>query len=217
MSYPGLNSIDDALAEIAAGRPVVVVDDAERENEGDFVMAAEHGSPEWLGFVIRHSSGIVCTAMTGHRADALALPPMVTANEDPRGTAYTVTVDAAEGITTGVSGSDRARTIRLLADAETRPADLRRPGHVLPLRARDGGVFERDGHTEATVDLCRCAGQQPVGLLAEVVRDDGEMMRLPELLFFARQHRLLVASIADLIAWRHRHDRFVAGPDARHA
>ena len=204
---PGLSTVDDALAEIRAGRIVIVVDDVTRENEGDFIMAAEHATPDWLGFVIRHSSGIVCTAMTGARAEALELPPMVAENEDLLKTAYTVTVDAAEGITTGVSGADRARTIQLLADPTTVPIDLRRPGHVLPLRAHDGGVFARDGHTEAAVDLCRLSGCQSVGLLAEVMRDDGELMRVPELLFFARRNRLLVISIADLAAWRRRHDQ----------
>lgn len=206
MSHAGLSSIEDTVEEIRRGRPVIVVDDADRENEGDLIMAAEHATAEWLGFVIRHSSGIICTALGGDRADALNLPPMVQTNTDPRQTAYTVTVDAAGGISTGVSGADRARTIRLLADPSTRPTDLSRPGHVLPLRARDAGVLERAGHTEATVDLCRLAGCRPVGLLAEVMRDDGEMMRLPELVFFARRHGLVVASIADLIAYRLRRE-----------
>ena len=206
MAQAGLAGIEEALNEITAGRPVIVVDDAERENEGDLVMAAEHADANWLGFIIRYSSGIVCTAMDTDRADALDLHAMVHANQDPRQTAYTVTVDAAEGISTGVSGADRARTIRLLADSGTKPSDLNRPGHVLPLRARAGGVLVRPGHTEATVDLCRIAGCAPVGLLAEVMRDDGEMMRLPELVFFARRHGLLVISIADLISYRLRTD-----------
>lgn len=207
MASIGLDRIETALDEIRAGRPVIVVDDIDRENEGDLIMAAEHADAQWMGFIIRHSSGIVCAAMTDARADALDLPPMVATNEDPRGTAYTVTVDAAEGITTGVSGADRARTINILADPDAKPSDLNRPGHVLPLRARPGGVLERDGHTEATTDLCRLAGCAPVGLLAEVMRDDGEMMRVPELLFFARRHQLAIISIADLIDHRLRHDR----------
>ncbi|MBV7392652.1 3,4-dihydroxy-2-butanone-4-phosphate synthase [Mameliella sediminis] len=206
MSQPGLSPIEEALDEIRAGRPVIVVDDADRENEGDFIMAAEHAGADWLGFVIRYSSGIVCAAMGADRADALELPPMVDTNTDPRQTAYTVTVDAAHGVTTGVSGADRAHTIRLLADPATQPDALSRPGHILPLRAREGGVLTRTGHTEATVDLCRLAGCQPVGLLSEVMRDDGEMMRLPELVFFARRHGLVVISIADLVAWRLRND-----------
>ena len=206
MAAVGLDTIEKALEDIANGRPVIVVDDADRENEGDFIMAAEHATSEWLGFVIRYSSGIVCAAMTDERADSMDLPPMVASNEDPRNTAYTVTVDAAEGISTGVSGRDRATTIQILAAPDARPADFRRPGHVLPLRARPGGVLERDGHTEATTDLCRLAGCTPVGLLAEVIRDDGEMMRVPELQFFARRHNLRIISIADLIAYRLRND-----------
>ena len=203
----GLNTITTALEEIAKGKPVIVIDDIDRENEGDLIMAAEHATADWLGFVIRHTSGIVCVAMDHDRADAMNLPPMVADNQDPRATAYTVTVDAADGISTGVSGADRARTINILADSGTRPGDLCRPGHVLPLRARRGGVLERDGHTEATVDLCRLAGCTPVGLLAEVMRDDGKMMRVPEVLFFARRHGLAIISIADLIAHRLVHDQ----------
>lgn len=206
MPASGHDHIEDALEAIAAGRPVIVVDDDARENEGDLVMAGEHATADRLGFIIRHTSGIVCAAMEGARADALALPPMVAENQDPRCTAYTVTVDAACGITTGVSGADRARTIKLLADPRALPGDLRRPGHVLPLRTRGGGVLVRAGHTEATVDLCRLANCAPVGLLAEVMRDDGTMMRVPELLFFARGHDLRIVSIADLIAYRRRHD-----------
>lgn len=202
MQLAGFDTVEDAIAAIGEGHPVIVVDDFERENEGDLIMAAELATPEWMGFVIRYSSGIVCAAMPEERADALKLPPMVDNNEDPRSTAYTITVDAAEGISTGVSGTDRARTVQLLANVDTNPVALNRPGHVLPLRARSRGVLERDGHTEATVDLCRLAGCQPVGILAEVMRDDGEMMRLPELLFFGRQHGLKVISIADLIRYR---------------
>lgn len=204
MKQAGLASIESAIAELKAGRPVVVVDDEGRENEGDFIMAAEHADPAWLGFIIRYSSGIVCVAMEPARADALGLPPMVATNTDPRKTAYTVTVDAADGITTGVSGADRAHTINLLANPSSQPSHFNRPGHILPLRAREQGVLERPGHTEATVDLCRIAGCEPVGLLAEVMTDEGEMMRLPQLVFFALQHGLKVISIADLIAYRLR-------------
>ena len=206
MIQTGLSTIEIALAEIRSGRPVIVVDGSDRENEGDLIMAAEHATAEWIGFTIRYSSGIVCVPMSDLRADALNLPPMTAANEDPRGTAFTVSVDAAENISTGVSGADRAHTMRLLADPATKPADLRRPGHVFPLRARSGGVIERDGHTEAAVDLCRLAGCEPVGILAEVMCDDGEMMRDSELLFMACRHRLAVISISDLIAWRRRLD-----------
>ncbi|MFL6137112.1 MAG: bifunctional 3,4-dihydroxy-2-butanone-4-phosphate synthase/GTP cyclohydrolase II [Frankiaceae bacterium] len=195
-------AVELALADIAAGRPVVVVDDEGRENEGDLVLAAELATSELLAFVVRHTSGFVCVALPGADCDRLDLPPMRAVNEDARGTAYTVTVDARHGIATGISAADRARTIRLLADPATGPADLTRPGHVVPLRARSGGVLERPGHTEATVDLCRLAGLRPAGALCELVDDDGGMMRLPALTRFTARHGLTLLRIDELIAYR---------------
>ncbi|HEY3869137.1 MAG TPA: 3,4-dihydroxy-2-butanone-4-phosphate synthase [Actinocrinis sp.] len=199
-----LDPIEDALSAIAAGRPVVVVDDEDRENEGDIIFAAQFATPELLAFTIRYSSGVICVPMGDERADALDLPPMTAVNQDRKGTAYTVSVDARDGIHTGISAADRARTIALLAAQDTGPGDLTRPGHVFPLRAKPGGVLQRPGHTEAAVDLARLAGLAPVGALVEVVNDDGTMARLPELRRFADRHGLLLISIADLIAYRTR-------------
>jgi 3,4-dihydroxy 2-butanone 4-phosphate synthase/GTP cyclohydrolase II len=205
----GFSSIEDAVKEIAAGRPVIVVDDADRENEGDLIFAAEKATPELLALMVRYTSGYVCVPLTEADCDRLELPPMYPINQDRRGTAYTVTVDAREGVDTGISAADRAHTIRLLADPNTRPSDLSRPGHVVPLRAREGGVLRRAGHTEATIDLTVLAGLQPAGVLCELINDDGTMMRLPDLLVFAREHGLALISIADLIAYRRRTERHV--------
>ena len=202
-----LATIDEALAALRAGLPVLVVDDEDRENEGDVVLAAETLTSEWLAWTIRHTSGYLCAPMPGDLADRLDLPLMVAQSTDPLRTAYTVSVDAKEGVSTGISAADRTRTIRLLADPDTTAADLVRPGHVLPLRARAGGVLERRGHTEATVDLCRLAGLRPVGVIGELVRDDGEMMRLPEVLALGRDRGLKVISIEDLVAYRQRPGR----------
>lgn len=202
----GLASVEAALDELRRGRPVLVVDDADRENEGDVVLAAGLATKEWVGWTVRHSSGVLCAPMPAQTADRLMLPPMVHDNEDPRGTAYTVSVDARRDVSTGISAADRSRTLRLLADPATQPDDLVRPGHVFPLRARPGGVLSRAGHTEAAVDLCRLAGLAPVGLIAEVVHDDGSMMRLPHLLALGAEHGLVTISIADLVEWRRQHD-----------
>jgi 3,4-dihydroxy 2-butanone 4-phosphate synthase/GTP cyclohydrolase II len=196
--------VEQAVKAIAAGRPVVVVDDEDRENEGDLIFAAEKATPELLAFMVRHTSGFICAPLTEDDADRLDLPPMYHTNQDRRGTAYTVTVDARAGISTGISAADRAHTIRLLADPATSPADLARPGHVVPLRARRGGVLRRPGHTEATVDLAGLAGLRPAGVLCELVNDDGTMMRLPDLATFAAAHGLTLISIADLVAYRRR-------------
>ncbi|HEX6968334.1 MAG TPA: bifunctional 3,4-dihydroxy-2-butanone-4-phosphate synthase/GTP cyclohydrolase II [Micromonosporaceae bacterium] len=204
-----LGSIEQALTDLAAGRPVVVVDDENRENEGDLIFAADAATPELLAFTIRHTSGYVCVALTGPDCERLDLPPMYHTNQDRRGTAYRVAVDAREGVSTGISAADRARTIRLLADPATTPSDLARPGHVVPLRARSGGVLQRPGHTEAAVDLARLAGRRPAGVLCELVNDDGTMMRLPELAEFAARHGLTLISIADLIAYRRRIEKQV--------
>lgn len=197
-----LDSVETAVAEIAAGRPVVVVDDEDRENEGDIIFAAVHATPALLAFTVRYSSGVICAPMTDQRADALELPLMTKLNEDYHGTAFTVTVDAREGVSTGISAADRAHTLRLLAGDAAGAGDFTRPGHVFPLRAKPGGVLQRPGHTEAAVDLARLAGLPPVGALVEIVNDDGTMARLPDLLAFAARHGLAIISIADLIAYR---------------
>jgi len=205
----GVVAVERAVAEIAAGRPVVVVDDAERENEGDLVFAAEKATPELLAFMVRHTSGFICAPLSEADCDRLDLPPMFHTNQDRRGTAYTVTVDAREGVTTGISAAERAYTIRLLADPATGPQDLSRPGHVVPLRAKEGGVLRRPGHTEAAVDLARMAGLRPAGVLCEIVNDDGSMARMPQLQVFAAEHGLALVTIADLIAYRRRTEKQV--------
>jgi len=205
-----VESVERAVAEIAAGRPVVVVDDEDRENEGDLVFAAELATPALLAFMVRYTSGYVCVPMTAEDCDRLDLPPMYHTNQDPRGTAYRVTVDA-RGVGTGISATDRARTVRLLADPASRPTDFFRPGHVVPLLAKEGGVLRRPGHTEAAVDLARMAGLRPVGVLSEIVsqKDEGDMARRDELEAFATEHGLTLVTIADLIAYRRRRERHV--------
>lgn len=205
----GFASIETALAEIAAGRAVIVTDDADRENEGDLVFAAEKATPALLGFTIRYGSGVVCVPLEGAACDRLELPPMYHVNQDRKETAYTVSVDARERVTTGISAADRCRTIRLLADPASTAADLARPGHVFPLRAKEGGVLRRPGHTEAAVDLTRLAGLHPAGVVCELVNEDGTMARLPELERFGAEHGLVLVSIADLIAYRRRTERQV--------
>lgn len=197
----GLDPVEDAIAAMAAGRAVVVVDNEDRENEGDIIFAAEHATPALMGWTIRYSSGVICVPLEGSRADALELPPMVEINQDSKGTAYTVSCDAAVGVSTGISAGDRALTARILADPASTPSSITRPGHIFPLRAVNGGVRERPGHTEAAVDLCRLAGLAPVGVIAEVVHDDGEMMRLDSLRDFAADHGCPLISIEDLVAY----------------
>ncbi|TDE94079.1 3,4-dihydroxy-2-butanone-4-phosphate synthase [Occultella glacieicola] len=197
-----LDTVTRAAAEIAAGRPVVVVDDEDRENEGDLIFAAAAATPELLAMTVRHSSGIICAPMPAAHADRLGLPLMVERTEDPLRTAFTVSVDARAGVSTGISAADRARTLRLLAGTDTTAADLTRPGHVFPLRARPGGVLERRGHTEAAVDLMALAGQPEVGVLVELVHDDGTMMRGPALRAFADARGLAMISIEALAAHR---------------
>jgi 3,4-dihydroxy 2-butanone 4-phosphate synthase/GTP cyclohydrolase II len=193
-------SIARALDALRAGRPVLVTDDADRENEGDAVLAAELATAEWIGWTVRHTSGMLCAPMTAERAAALALPPMVERNEDSLRTDYTVSCDAAVGVTTGISAADRARTARVLADPAATVGDLVRPGHVFPLRARPGGVLERPGHTEAAVDLCRLAGLTPVGIIAELVEDDGSMSRWDQIVALGERFELPVLTIAELRA-----------------
>ena len=202
-----LSTIEHALEALKAGRPVLVTDDEDRENEGDVILAAATATTEWMAWTIRHTSGYICVPMSEARADRLGLPPMVADNRDPRRTAYTVTVDAAAGVTTGISAADRAHTIRLLGQEDSVASDFIRPGHVVPLRARHGGVLVRSGHTEAAVDLCRLAGLTPVGAIGELIHDDGSMMRLPAVLDLGIKHGLPVITIAALIAWRQRNDR----------
>jgi 3,4-dihydroxy 2-butanone 4-phosphate synthase/GTP cyclohydrolase II len=203
-------SIAEAIAAIKAGRMVVVVDDEDRENEGDLIVAAEHATPEVMAFFVRHTSGLICASVTSQRADELDLPLMVARNTESQRTAFTVTVDYRLGTTTGISATDRSLTARALVDPATRPDDLNRPGHLHVLRARDGGVLKRAGHTEAAVDLARMAGLTPAGVLCEVVTDDGlGMARLPELEKFAARHDLLLVTIADLIRHRRQTERLV--------
>jgi 3,4-dihydroxy 2-butanone 4-phosphate synthase/GTP cyclohydrolase II len=201
--------IEQAIADIAAGKAVVVVDDEDRENEGDLIFAAELATPEMIAFMVRYTSGYICAPLAAEECDRLELPPMYHTNQDRRGTAYAVTVDAREGVTTGISAADRTRTIRLLAAPDTRPVDLSRPGHVVPLRAKAGGVLRRPGHTEAAVDLAMMAGLRPAGVLCELVNDDGTMQRLPDLEKFAAEHGLTLISIADLIAYRRHTEKQV--------
>lgn len=201
-----LATIPQALDSLRAGRPVLVADDENRENEGDVILSAQLATPEWLAWTIRYSSGYLCAPMPADWADRLDLPPMVANNEDSRGTAYTVSVDAADRISTGISAADRSHTLNVLADAESTPSSVIRPGHVLPLRAVDGGVRERSGHTEAAVELMRLAGLTPVGAIAEVVADDGSMMRLPGLLEMGEREGVPVITIEQLIAYLDEHE-----------
>jgi 3,4-dihydroxy 2-butanone 4-phosphate synthase/GTP cyclohydrolase II len=203
-------SVEDAVAAIAAGDIVVVVDDEDRENEGDLIMAAEAATPEKIGFFVRHTSGLICVPMTGDRLDELDIPLMVRDNNtESQRTAFTYSVDYLLGTTTGISAADRANTIAALIDPATSPTDLARPGHIFPLRYRDGGVLKRAGHTEAAVDLARMAGLYPAGVLCEVVKENGEMARLPDLVEFCAEHGLLLISIAQLIKYRRQNEKLV--------
>jgi 3,4-dihydroxy 2-butanone 4-phosphate synthase/GTP cyclohydrolase II len=204
-------AIEQAIADIAAGKAVIVVDDEDRENEGDLIFAAEKATPELIAFMVRYTSGYICVPLPESVCDRLDLPPMFHTNQDARGTAYTVTVDAKQGVTTGISAADRAHTIRLLADPTSVAGEFNRPGHVVPLRAREGGVLRRAGHTEAAVDLARMAGLSPAGVLCEIVsqKDEGDMARRDELTVFAAEHDLQMITIADLIAYRRRNERHV--------
>jgi 3,4-dihydroxy 2-butanone 4-phosphate synthase/GTP cyclohydrolase II len=201
--------IEAALEAVRAGRILIVVDDEDRENEGDFIMAAEKVTAKAINFMAREGRGLVCVPMTGERAAELGLEPMVLENTALHETAFTVSVDARTGTTTGISAADRSATIRALVDPETRPADLARPGHVFPLIAKNGGVLRRAGHTEATVDLARLAGLAPAGVLCEVIDDDGTMARLPRLLQIAQRHELPIITIEDLIKYRRLKEKLV--------
>ncbi|NET10955.1 MAG: 3,4-dihydroxy-2-butanone-4-phosphate synthase, partial [Symploca sp. SIO2B6] len=206
------DSIDDALAELKAGRVIVVVDDENRENEGDLICAAQFSTPDVINFMAVEARGLICLAMTGDRLDELDLPLMVSNKTDEsEQTPFTVSIDASTrlGVTTGISAEDRARTIQIAINPSTQPDDLRRPGHIFPLRARDGGVLKRAGHTEAGVDLARLAGLYPAGVICEIQNPDGSMARLPQLIEYAQHHQLKLISIADLIRYRLRHERFI--------
>lgn len=205
------DSVPDALEDIRQGRMIIVADDEDRENEGDLVCAAESATPDMINFMTKHGRGLICVALTRERADQLELPPMTEHNTDPQGTAFTISVDAHHrfGVTTGISAQDRATTVRVLVDPTTSPADLRRPGHVFPLRAKPGGVLRRVGQTEAGVDLARLAGFKPAGVICEILKEDGTMARRPELEVFAREHGLKFITVAQLVAYRLAHERLV--------
>jgi len=204
-----LATVEEAVAALRAGRMIIVVDDEDRENEGDLVLAAEKATPDAINFMLREGRGLLCVPLPRERAKRLELRPMVAPPEDSHETAFTISVDARRGVSTGISAADRARTVLTLADPTTGPEDLTRPGHVFPLIARDGGVLRRAGHTEATVDLCRLAGLQPVGVICEIMNEDGTMARLPDLLAFAERHGLPLLTIADLIAYRKQREKLV--------
>jgi 3,4-dihydroxy 2-butanone 4-phosphate synthase/GTP cyclohydrolase II len=201
------SSISEALAELQAGRMIVAVDDEDRENEGDLVIAAEMITPDGINFMATHARGLICLAITGERADALELAQMVSGNTSYGGTAFTVSIDAkGQGVTTGISAYDRSMTILTAIDSGTRPEGLARPGHIFPLRARRDGVLERQGHTEAAVDLARLAGLNPSGVICEIVKDDGDMARLPDLIRFCAEHDLKMISVTDLVRYRYEFD-----------
>ncbi|MBK5217517.1 MAG: 3,4-dihydroxy-2-butanone-4-phosphate synthase, partial [Propionibacteriales bacterium] len=202
-----LDTVEDALAAIRDGQALVVVDDEHRENEGDLIFAASKATPELMAFMVRYSSGYVCAPVTGELLDRLVIPLMTPHNRERMRTAYTISVDARDGITTGISAADRARTVRTLADSATESFELTQPGHVLPLRAMPGGVLQRPGHTEAAVDLTRLAGLTPAGVIGELVTDDGSMMRGADLRAFADEHGLMMISIEDLITYRRLHEQ----------
>ncbi|HEX6454548.1 MAG TPA: bifunctional 3,4-dihydroxy-2-butanone-4-phosphate synthase/GTP cyclohydrolase II [Trebonia sp.] len=204
-----LDEVERAIKDIANGRPVVVVDDADRENEGDIIFAAEKATPELLAFTIRHARGLICVPMLGRDLDRLQMPQMTSQNTEHQGTAFTISVDARDGITTGISAADRATTITKLIDPAAEASDFVRPGHIFPLRYSEGGVLRRRGHTEAAVDLATLAGLTPAGVVCEIIKEDGTMMRLPDLRVFADEHDLALISIEQLIDYRRRTQRLV--------
>ena len=206
---PPFSSIEDALEDVRAGRMVVVCDAADRENEGDLTMAAQFATPEAVNFMAKEGRGLICLALTPERCDELGLPLMAAKNESPFETAFTVSVEARHGVTTGISAQDRAHTIQVAIDPSSRPRDLVQPGHVFPLKAKPGGVLERTGQTEAAVDLARLAGLNPAGVICEVMNDDGTMARVPDLAAYCRRHGLRMITVGDLIAYRRRHDKLV--------
>ena len=204
-----INTVDEAVDDIAAGKMVILVDDEDRENEGDLCMAAEKITPEAINFMAKHGRGLICLSLTPERVDELKLPMMTDDNTSAFGTAFTVSIEAKKGVTTGISAADRAKTIKTAVDPKTRAEDLSRPGHVFPLRSRPGGVLQRAGQTEGSVDLSRLAGLYPSGVICEVMSDDGTMARVPELIEFSRRHNLKIVTVKDLIKYRMRTERFV--------
>jgi 3,4-dihydroxy 2-butanone 4-phosphate synthase / GTP cyclohydrolase II len=204
-----LDTVQQAIEDIKAGKIVVVIDDESRENEGDLVVAASYASPENINFMAKHGRGLICVAMEGSAMDKLNIHPMINNSNTPFNTAWAISVDASKGITTGISAHDRARTIQIIIDKDSTPADLSRPGHVFPLRSKEGGVLVRAGHTEASVDLARLAGLCPAGVICEIMNDDGTMARLPELLRFAKKHGLSICSIKDIIEYRRTFDKLI--------
>jgi 3,4-dihydroxy 2-butanone 4-phosphate synthase/GTP cyclohydrolase II len=203
------DTIDEVVADLAAGRMIIVTDDEDRENEGDLVMAAEKATPEAINFMAMHGRGLICVPVSNERAEQLGLQRMVAQNREMYRTDFTVSVDAAEGVTTGISAHDRAATIQTIANQKSKPEDLVQPGHIFPLRAKEGGVLRRAGHTEAAVDLARLAGLQPAGVLCEILHDDGTMARLPELMEFRKKHGLRICTIQSLIAYRRMREKLV--------
>src|SRR5947209_8771643 len=206
---PPLCDVESAIADIRAGKMIVVVDDEDRENEGDLTLAAEKVTPEAINFMAKFGRGLICLALTEERLDHLRIGPMTAENTSQYGTAFCEAIDAREGVTTGISAYDRARTIKVAIDPASRPSDLARPGHVFPLRARKGGVLVRAGQTEASVDLARLAGLVPAGIICEIMKDDGEMARIPDLIEFCRVHELKMLTVAEVIRYRMAHERYV--------
>src|SRR6059058_3058828 len=209
MTPTAFATVEEGIEEIRAGRMVFVVDAADRENEGDLTIAAQFATPEAIAFMAKEGRGLICLCLTGERCDELGLRMMTDRNETPYGTAFTVSIEAREGVSTGISAHDRARTIQTAIDPSKGRADLVEPGHVFPLRARPGGVLERTGQTEAAVDLARLAGLIPAGVVCEIMKDDGTMARVPDLLEFCAKHGLKLVTVADLIEHRRRHERLV--------
>jgi len=204
-----ISAIEDIIEDARNGRPFILVDAEDRENEGDIVIPAQFATPDQINFMIKHARGLVCVAVTADRARQLRLPPMAADNRESMGTAFTVSIEAKEGVTTGISAADRARTVQIAADPTKTADDIVTPGHIFPLVARDGGVLVRTGHTEAAVDISRMAGLTPAGVICEIIKDDGTMARMPDLVSFAQLHGLKIGTIADLIAYRRRTERFV--------
>lgn len=204
-----LSNVEYALKALREGKFVIVADDKNRENEGDLIIAAEKATPELLAFMVRYTSGIICLAMEGSRLDELHIPMMVSENTEAKNTAFTVSVDCRKNTTTGISASDRTATIHALINPETKPEDLRRPGHIFPLRYKEGGVLKRAGHTEASVDLAKLAGLYPAGVICELVKDDGSVMRMPDLEIFAREHSIPLIAVADIVRYRHKNEKLI--------
>jgi 3,4-dihydroxy 2-butanone 4-phosphate synthase/GTP cyclohydrolase II len=210
-----ISPVPELVAELAAGRMVILVDEEDRENEGDLVLAAEHVTPEAINFMARHARGLICLTLTRERCERLHLPPMASRNGSKHGTAFTVSIEAASGVTTGISAADRARTIQVAVAHDAKPSDLAQPGHIFPLQAQDGGVLMRAGHTEAGCDLAGMAGLLPAAVICEIMKDDGTMARLPDLQVFAEQHGLKIGTIADLIGYRSRNETLIERAAAR--